>query len=286
MKSNILVLVFLVFQIGHVSWSQKGGLYGKNRFVEFSLVGNSPVINNLSNKAGFYVKNGSNSLVEGSDRFNGGFYGAIGIAPRRNFAISLSGGLWYSNSVAPNQIFFPDSYSYSGYSSIYVYHENLSIRTMTIMPILHFGGSRELLPVGLSHELGFGYSSSSVVKKDYVVRTNGSNIYANNQLYTDIPKLIDSIVAVNGSYINYDQKYKGFVLMYGLKFRTPLNKRLMLNYGIRYTVNFVNNEGYNTYSTPNNYNYNNALFAQIVSQIRRTQLRNLLSLNIGLSFAF
>lgn len=286
MKNSILVLVLLVFQVGNVSWAQKGGLYGKTRFVEFSLVGNSPIINNVTNKNGFYVNSGSNSLVAGSDRFNGGFYGAIGIAPRRNFAISLSGGLSYSNSVGPNQIFYPDSYSYNGYSSFYVNHENLSIRTMTIMPILHFGGSRELLPVGLSHELGVGYSSSSVVEKDYIVRADGGYAYVNNQMYTDIPKLIDSIVAVNGSYINYDQKYKGFVLMYGLKFRTPLNKRLMLNYGIRYTVNFVNNEGYNTYSTPNNYTYDNALFAQIISQIRRTQLRNLLSLNIGLTFAF
>ncbi|HLP54899.1 MAG TPA: hypothetical protein VK151_07715 [Fluviicola sp.] len=281
MKQSLIILGLAALSTVS-AWGQSTGFYGKKAFVEFSGLGSMPLLINMFSNYDYYVKRGS-GLTTGKDRFNGGFTGGVGIQINPEAAISFNFGLSYLNTVGPEALYFPTG---DNFYSVYVNHENLTIRSMTLMPVLHFASNKStIMPAGFSHEIGFGFVRTKVLERDYVF--TGSDDYGNefyyNGDYHNINEFMDSVVSVNGDYIDYGQTYKGFTIMYGIKMRTPVSKQLMINYGIRYTYNIAsNNFQYNV--TPNS--YEKALNNEIENSIRATRLRSFISLQLGLTCLF
>ncbi|OGS87523.1 MAG: hypothetical protein A3E30_09120 [Fluviicola sp. RIFCSPHIGHO2_12_FULL_43_24] len=264
------------------TWSQKTGFYGKKAFVEFSGTGALPLINNWYADYNYYEKSGA-GVVEGKDRFNAGFYGGIGIMADPNVAFSFTAGLSYFNANGPQSLYYQDG---DDFNVISVNHENLKIRSLTFMPIMHFATNKStILPAGFSHEIGFGFVRTKVLENDYSFEGsdyNGNQVNYNGKTY-DLHDFMDSVVSVNGDYIDYTKAYKGYTLMYGLKMRTPVGKQLMINYGIRYTINIAPRD-YRFNSTPNSYDI--ALNDQIAGSVRSTRLRSFCALQLGLTYLF
>ena len=226
MKSNILLIVTLF--ITFLTYSQKNnGYYGKRFFIDIEGLGNYPMFSNIFGYAyNGYAAQGK-TLVPKKDNFNVGFRLNAGFAVKRNLGLSIEFGQDYS-SIYMNE--YDNMYfDYSTYLS--VYHEMIDVKTTVFIPKLEFTTSKALLPMGLSHQIGFGIANSSIAEKDYLYR------------YYDYSYALDTEnYSTNDTYpdpINFDkaQKVKKFVLLYALNMRTPITKSLMFNYGIKYTIN-------------------------------------------------
>lgn len=283
MKQSLILLCIILLSVAF-SWSQKTGFYGKKAFVELSGTGALPMVNNWFAAYNYYEKSGS-GVSGGKDRFNAGFHGGIGILVNQNVAFSFTAGLSYFNAAGPETMYFYDPIG-KDFNAIYVNHENLKIRSMTLMPVMNFTTNKStILPSGFSHELGFGFVRTKVLEDDYAFEGSDysqDEVDYNGKTY-DLHEFMDSVSSVNGDFIDYAHSYKGFTLMYGLKMRTPIGKQLMINYGIRYTVNFASKD-FSFNSTPSS--FETALNDQIANSVRLTRLRSICSLQLGLTYLF
>jgi hypothetical protein len=280
MKNILIIVCYLITATQVTAQSVKGGLYGKTRFVEFSANGNYCMLSSFRQPFEYYKTNSSNTLVSGKDNFNYGFQLGVGITVKKNVAINLQSGIWFSDVAGPSSI-------YGGNYTYPVRHENLNVRTLSFLPVINIAEKSALLPVGFSHEIGIGYTVSQIVEKDYVYQPREQYTYIfdnNTNQYISTKYILDSLEAKNGSFIDYSKKYKGFTAMYGLKFRTPIGKNLLINYGLRYTLNLVGSteDGYNSSN-----DYGSATsYETIRYHIRKAHFRNVLSLNVGVTYAF
>lgn len=238
MKSNILLIVTLF--ITFLTYSQKNnGYYGKRFFLDIEGLGNFPMFSNLfSNTDNGYAANAT-ILSPQKDNFNVGFRVNAGFAVKRNLGLSIEFGQDYSSVYGPDYEMYFDDYTYS-----YVKHELIDVRTTVIIPKFEFTTSKALLPMGLSHQLGFGFATSSAVEKDYMYQ------YTNYQFTSPIVHY--DTYSNDLDPINFEkiQNVKKFVLLYALNMRTPITKSLMINYGIKYTINIGKkpNDYYYAYS--------------------------------------
>jgi hypothetical protein len=280
MKKTFILIATAITVFSAVA-QESPGFYGKKAYLELSGQGGFNLLQGLGNQMIYKGRNGK--LAQASNPFSGGFSGTIGIAATREIGISLEVGMRYDLMPAPTsfRVDVADDPSYFD-----MRHESLSIRTLSIMPILEFGEEYGSLPLGISHQVGFGYTLSRVAEKDYVAQANFDNFsfYDPDQgqyVDYDAQEFLDSVSASPGL-IDYDYRYKGYTLMYALKMRSAISRSFMLNYGLRYTLNIV---GLNVGGTFNNqaqrYNAN-----EIGQEIRRERLRNFISLNFGVTYVF
>ena len=150
-----------------------------------------------------------------------------------------------------------------------IVHERIRTVRQTFMPRIEFATGNGLLPMGLTHIVGLGLTVTSKVEDDYLI---GFEEYYN--YVTPIP---DSVYSTT-DLIDYDIKYKGLQLMYGIKMRSPIGKSLFLTYGMRYMLNIRIGRGDSLY-------YESAEYA-VRKYIVRNNLLNLMSFDIGLSVPF
>jgi hypothetical protein len=259
------VIFFLITLISTPAAAQNSGLYGKKLYVESNGLGNLVLFNRARP---MYNATASGKVTPGSDVFNYGYNVAIGIAVKHSFAIGLETGFTYVNAAGPEYIYVPDSDN-NYYYDLPMDHEKLEVRTFSVMPTMTFGGKQGLLPVGINHQVGVAYTQSRILEKDYAFRTP----------YSDPPaqKYLDSLFEANNGFVDYDQRYRGFSVMYTLKVRTPVSKNLMINYGLRYMLNitFQPNAPAKDYKSPG---------YQLYSDINTSRMRSIISLNLGLTY--
>lgn len=279
MKKVFILLPLISFALGSSAQTAKGGLYGKTHFIELTTCGSFNILNKIfsvpTTSAGHY--------------FNYGYHFTAGMALNRNVSLGLQAGNWYTEINGLEQVLFRDGYNgdYTGY--IYLKNNRLEVKTFSIMPVLMIGAGKDIAPVGVSHEFGIGFLQSKVRDKDYDLEPSDPySYYYGPNGYTSVSSryLLDSLGQAYGGLINYKQGYKGVQLMYGLKFRTPVSKSLMLHYGLRYTLNLISQK-YDTYY----YNYSNVDWKSyqenyLGSRIRRTQLLNFIQVQFGVTYTF
>lgn len=281
MKLNLLFLLSLF--IGFFGLSQKNnGYYGHKGFLQVETVMNYPMFSNIfalaqGNEA---YSAGTSILIRKKDNFNLGFRVIAGYAIKRNVAISFEYGQDYS-SVYPGQ--YPNIID--NWGNVYeVDHEMLDIKTNVFIPKIEFGTSKALLPMGLSHQIGFGVAYSKVQEKDYLYRYSyyDNNLYS----YTSLPYTNYSTSLTDSDPINFKMlnPIKRYVLQYALSMRSPISKSLMIHYGLKYTLNIGRKYEYN-YS--NNYPEENEQYTYAINQaIANHRLYSIINLNIGLTYAF
>lgn len=283
---NWIILPWVALLSMTTGFAQVKGYYGKKAFVELNGLGAVPVINNLSADYGYFVKSGK-TLITGKDKFNAGFNVNVGITMNYQSAISFNVGYSYFNMEGPTNLYYYEG-SNNSFQAIPVKFENLRVRSLVLMPVLQISTSRSAMtPVGFSHELGFGIVRSKVLDKDYryIGNANSDGSFYHNGAYKDVIEFMDSVSLENGSLINYDQVYKGFVLMYGINMRTPVSKQLAIHYGLRYTVNLVTNNQWYDYNGKIK-SFESALFDQIANSMRITRMRSIISLQLGVTYVF
>lgn len=258
---RLLIFISIVFT-GLTVHAQNTGLYGRRVSLDLSFTGNIPIINRLS---GPMYKSRSGDLIQTMDNLDYGIRTGASYALSNNFALGFEFDVEFMNIIAPKYI--NTFNSSTGFTETTIRHEALSTNTFVFMPRIEFTSNNGLLPIGLSHQIGLGFTRTKVIEKDYdyLIFTNSqSPDFANFQ----------------EDFYDYTNKaFKGIVLMYTLNVRTPINKFMMITYGIRYNFNY--SMGAQTLSNDSFYFSSSEAYLQS----RRRRLFSIISLNLGMSFA-
>ena len=255
---KVLLMLVLVNQVN----AQNPGYFGSKNVVDFSLNGQYNLFSNLGKN---FYKFENDKLVRYKDRVDWGFRINYSRVFKRNFALGIECGYDYYR-IQPRQI-----YGFSSYSPIDF--ENWDVKSLNIMPKIEFSTEGGLLPMGISHQIGVGVRLVRVVDKEYhyVLDGNGSQ-----------PFVLNNAIVMPESYL-YKKTAKGLVLMYALHMRTPISKRLFLNYGFRYTLNFMSKQLDYSTGTSQNLVMTSGEYQNLVRQRKQASF---IQGNIGLSFAF
>ena len=251
MKTILIIISALGFLVETTAQKINSSYYGKKCFVEVSGAGSFRVLYNLFLYEDYLVKSSSGeSLIKDRDIFDGGFNTNLGMAFNSEFGISLSTDVWFSSIAGP---------AFYGSSDIFdIDHERLRTRMFSFCPAIFFSSKNPILPIGLSHEIGFGITRTRIIEDEYLFNFIGSPNYFVNED------------------IDFKYKYKGVRFFYGVKGRIPLSKSLAINTGIRFTFNRLNFIESN--STSNS--------SEIETELKESMNRSFINLNIGLTYLF
>lgn len=228
MKYLILFILSVPFVVNAQSGKKYSGFFGKKNVIEFNTTLTTPAWFNLLNIGStepYYNKN----LKETSHVLDYGFRAGYSLALDNVIGIGFEYSMELQAIPAPEytEIKYTQggNFTYVDYTD--VRHQKIHLRTHVFMPRLEFSSRSNLLPIGLSHQIGIGVSRTRVADRQYS--------------YALYPYTSDSVVTVLGErgLVNTDIVQKGFVAMYQINMRTPINKSVTINYGFRYTANFM-----------------------------------------------
>lgn len=268
---NLIFLFLLAISFNGVA--QFSGYYGKKTYVDVAYKFFVPIFGNLKNYG--YNKN----LNERRDWFNYGYRLNLSRMVSNQVSIGLEFNQDFAEANFPTEAYIP-TYA-NGYLEnypIYGAHENIDISTITIMPKIGFN-SRGILPLGITHEFGIGYSITSIKERDY-----NYEFFYDYYFFGDPIETYTLTNETNGPLIDFDKTFKGFTLLYGISVKKNITKTLFLNYGFRYTFNWLVGSGnYYGLSSNNDISYNQH---QLYKNIRHQRVFNFVTGNIGLTFAF
>ena len=265
MKQFIIVLILLAPAFNFA----QSGFFGKKNIVEANIHGNIPVIYNLRLK--IFESSGGHQSNKGDlnnrlNWLNYGFSFQDFHYFSNRFGLGLEFALNFQKAAVGNAAF---------YYSDDVIVEDLSLNTISIMPKIEIGSLNGILPMGLSHQLGIGYTSTKIVNKNYLLK-EADVVLTNNHIEEIGWKLLD-----------FSKKHKGFSLMYQMNYRLPINKFLFLNYGFRYSINVTN-----VLSVFDDIYEQNIPDSQLIddystrSIVHRARISNFVQFTIGLGFAY
>ena len=165
--------------------------------------------------------------------------------------------------------------------------ELLDFKTLTVMPKIEFSKNSTILPVGFSHQVGFGFRTISLIEKEYesdLTEEGYNSITGNYEKYSLSPQ---SVAFFNSKLFDYSKnKFKAKTIMYALNMRTPISNRLLINYGFQYTLNLMPKNWFSSYSTYTSTGQYWISQSEIQDLIRRKKQFSCILFNIGLSFSF
>jgi hypothetical protein len=222
-----------VLLVSMTSTAQHFGYLGKKNFIDIKSVSYMPLIANLTT-----------SFVDGDGLFdewkfglfNTGVHATIGRTVKQNMAISFEAGIDFL------------TYEVKDDETIVYYEKNHCI---SFMPKIEFSKRENILPLGVSHQIGIGYYKEIIGLKVPGVGT-----------------------------FNYPEPINGVTLMYALSLRSSITKSIFINYGVRYTLNysFVQN-GYST-------TFIESLIPYFIYEQEMQKRMNFISVELGLTYVF
>ncbi|MFA7273296.1 MAG: hypothetical protein WC044_05470 [Crocinitomicaceae bacterium] len=278
MKFNILSLISLLF-IAPILFSQNNGFIGKKNFISADVRAFTPLVAGLFSTDESYHKTEGTSYLPTKNLIDYGFNFSIGRAMARNFGVILQYGISFYdfsyssgdgdfNYNAANPPIDPNYYNYyTTLNKTNWFHA----KSTTFMPILELTNRSGLLPLGLSHQIGLGFTKHTFQEDNYNIQFIGNDGVEN---YTPT-NLYDY---KNGS-------IRSIVMMYKINLRIPVTKFLLFNLGFRYNLNMVRDPSYLFFNDANASQYviDQSTFREM---IRNKEFSNIMSLETGFSFCF
>ena len=274
MKTFITLLA--IISTLSVSAQKDNGFYGNKIFVQPEFLINNPLFYNLftgDDYSNTIMTASGSTLRAGNDKINIGYRINLGYAVKRNMAIGIEVGQDFSS-------FYPYRYAQTydawGYSnSIEIEHEMIDLTTLNIIPKIELANQMALLPMGLSHSIGFGVAFTKMVEKNYLFRYYDPYNGGSMQTYTYQTSSLDPIE------ISKYPPLRKFVIMYGINMRTPITKNLLISYGLKYTLNVGGKNGYiypgvNQLSDP----------YYVIEEMNRQRKLTFININLGLAYSF
>ena len=258
-------------------WGQQknSGFYGKKGVLQIDYVMNTPMFNNILNTEATAFKSEGDVLVKQKDYVNIGYRLNAGYAFTRNFALLFEFGQEFSSAYPAAYEFIYDQTGY-GYE---VRHEMVDVFTYFFIPKIEVATANALLPMGLSHQIGIGLAYSIVQNKDYTYETIGYDNITGEQIITPHKYSDAYIDPISFAQIRPIQKT---VIYYGLNVRTPLNKSILLSYGLKYMLQLGKAS-----STSLEGNVGNERYTEMIERaVARHRALSFIHVNLGLSYVF
>lgn len=275
MKALFVLLFLLCFTHGY---SQTYGYFGKKNVLTINGMGCMPMVYWFTRASSNYKPSGSstNSLTQRNDLIDGGFLVSLSHAFSGSFGLGIEYGLNFQNITGPTSGVV-NTADNSAYFSMK--HEQINVRTMTILPKIEYTFMGEQFPIGINNQFGIGFSTTKPIEKDYAVKPQFDS-YADPTVVSSFdPKKV----------VDYDMEpVRGITILYAFNVRTPISRSILLNYGIRYTLNldFGRIDGYGGY---NYYGYANKYYVDdylIRREIGNKRLSSIIMLNFGINYVF
>ena len=262
MKILLITLALISFQsIGQT------GLYGKRSLIEVQGIGSMPVVYNWFNGSKAFYKRQGDNLVDGSHLLEYGFRANVMRAFSNQIGLGAEIGIERQTLAAPEFIELNATDGFFSSNQMFgLRHEKIRLNTITFMPKIEISTRTNLLPIGLSHQIGFGYTRVTVDERNY-------------RFFLDNPDNDSIITPIVNGFIDYEDVYTGFTIMYQINMRTPITDQFVLTYGIRYNANFVRNT--RPIDGPNPLGEFN-----FIDEVRDRRNPAFIQLNIGVGFAF
>lgn len=266
-KSIIISVVVILSSLS--TYSQNNGYYGKKNFVEVITVSHTPILTNIfGHKLRYKTNENSEDDVQIRNWVNGGIHMSIGrcFSPGRILSFEYGIDVWKQNA----RTFYryaddiDEPYIWGTASEPYI------MVASRFIPKIEFSSEQNLLPMGLTHQVGVGFTSLRILEKDYKVRISEQSIY-------DLPPSIINKYA--DDLVKYDVRFYGIQLLYSLKMRTPITKWLMVNYGVRYMIDIP-------ISTKNQNPEYDLSIKRVAKDKNQIMFYNLFSLDVGLTVPF
>lgn len=232
-----LALIFGVFY-SVIAFSQEdeplvNGFYGIKRYVTLDWQVSTPWIYNSIHRGellGPNLENARASMMM-SYRFT---YSTI-IDDESAFSLEL-GTSSYDFALAHNtKTYSTDVFAQSVLAKENILATNLksslvNVRSYSILPIFEFATDPGLIPSGLFHQVGIGYSWAQLTDQKYKLQVTG---ISNDGLQTPVSKLYTPT-----NFYDYKSKsLKTVSFMYGVTRRVPISKHVLVSYGVRYMLN-------------------------------------------------
>lgn len=251
MIKNYTLAIALVFISLGAAAQDNYGFYGKKAYIELSSRSFIPFVYNfLTYENGAEASASGKTLVTGDSWLNTSGTLSVGYARSTRFGLSLE--LGYNQFRIYNN-FISDDY----YDDYYGIHESVKIHSFQILPKFEFAGQDGLLPNGLVHQVGIGFTINKPAEKDYLTITD-----------SDSPNPISEEV---GDFTDLQSKYTFLKLSYGLKMRRPISKSMMLSYGLNYSIDY--GLGFNSSNKS----------IDMYREIRSYLFKNIISFDLGLA---
>jgi len=280
----ILIFILLISYTSHSQNNDNEGYFGAKNFATVEVLLSNPMIYNYRSR-----RNGNTplnkNLDESSDKLNTGFRINYGRIVKRNVALCIEAGIDYSNvylEYSNEGSYYYNKYYYKGMSYV-LKSEKLDIETYTIMPKVEFSTKHALLPLGFSHQIGFGVSTSKLKNRDYnleLYQYNDDNYYNGN--YQMVP---NSKEFIKDNFYNYANanRIKTYTFLYALSVRTAITKQIFINYGFRYALNVTLGNFFTQNTDDINYLIQNS---DIRREVARQKTSNIITFNLGMTYAF
>ena len=300
MKLYLLIIGIIISKLTFTQNDE--GYYGNKHFISLETVFYSPIIYNIVENSNLDQNN-----LSVKDHINYGFHGSITQLIKRNFAFTFDFGIEYGSVYSDSYVnifsmnkqsdFKDDGYYLalsehsSNYeqsmsnetfeSSLYVNQENIDTRTFSFMPKFEIATKNALLPLGLSHHIGLGFSSTKIIEREYVYSMN-------NTTEILLPTSLEYVDA-NTFYKDHMYDFKNaknilnYTFLYAIYKRTPITKNLMIQYGIKYTFNFHSPYKYDVSEFDSPYFYTNNDMRHLINSQKSF---NVMSATVGLTYVF
>ncbi|MFA9210348.1 MAG: hypothetical protein ACEQR5_00860 [Moraxellaceae bacterium] len=205
---NCFALISLIAQD-----NKPTGYYGNRNYIDLSMNLNSPILYKVLNKPGSYNNPQEIKTV------NSGISIQVGRMLKNNYGFALNFSSYKIACYSP--IGFTETNQNNYFSGNF---DPFMTKTTCFMPI-YTASYFDNAPLGLEFEAGLGFNTTSI-------ENNGLNYYAydpQNQAY-------EQFLLNNTTLFDFDQKFKSYSFMLGLKTRYALTENLLFNLGIRFTA--------------------------------------------------
>ncbi len=282
MRSFILILGLLLSH--SVMCQDPNGFYGIKRYISFDAQYSNPFLYNARHKGELLDFNLENTKATNMLNYHITYSHILA----DNFAFSLEFGTSsFDFSISHNtKVYAPEVYASSFFSKnnklvTQLKASVVQVRSFTFLPIFEFARNHGLMPSGIFHQFGLGYSRTHLLDKQYKIQVSGMSNDILQQPFQE------SYVPTNF----YDYKGKSIqslVFLYGLVQRVPLSKHILFNYGIRYMLymplNFrLHLNGESSDAKSSEYIFSNS---EASEQLNVRLFQSAIHLNVGLTYGW
>ena len=283
MKSFVLIfgLISTLITFGQ---EETNGFYGIKRYVTFDWQVSAPVIYNTIHHGELLDPNLQSA--RSSLMMNYHFTYSRIIDDESAFSLEF-GTSNFDFALGHNtKIYTPDVYASSVLAKENILATNIkvplvNVRSYSILPIFEFAVDHGLIPSGLFHQVGFGYSWSQLTDQHYKIQVSG---VTNDILQTPIQKTY-----VPTNFYDYKGKsIKTFSFVYGIARRVPITKHVLINYGVRYILNVpvafhFHMNGESSEAKSSDYIFSNA---DAREQLNVRLFQSAIHFNVGMTFGW
>ncbi|MCR9174145.1 MAG: hypothetical protein NXI10_16730 [bacterium] len=263
-----LFIVFILLSAN--TFGQRSlGFLGKRHLLEVTASPYSPLIYNFTRwQSHVRIKNINDTLRTVPSRWLNSSVN-IGYAYTLSKTRLLGVELGYQRIQFRGFVSSHDPINYTT-SSEYYRHESLQLQQFVFMPKIEFMNVGSESPLGLSHVLGLGFTSTKIVNRDYKIDI----IYGNNPTTTYSTPLPESANIDTWDFIDPTTVHRTLRLFYALRYRTAISRNLFFHFGTRYMVDIPLQSV--DFGAPAHTSF-------IQEDIRRFTLRNIVALDLGVS---